>query len=310
MELGDDDSENKSGYITVVSDYAKLNSKIRYLIVKTWLILRNIPKAKDTFSKPLLTSLRFLIKMEGFYAKFKDGREYASDDVFKFYDLRSKNYAEFSRSGITIKHAERGACEEVFSGVYDWLPVFGKTVLDIGANIGDSAIYFATRGAKHVFGLEVNPATYNIALDNIKTNNLEDLITVKNWGIGKEEVQIDPDNLGKGGFQISSSEKGIKIPMYSLEKVTAYLIRFLPNSEFVMKIDCEGCEYDTILNTNESTLNLYTSIIGEYHHGYTAIKQKLERAGFKTKFSKPTFNPTLFVDIGGGLVGTFKAWKE
>jgi len=43
----------------------------------------------------------------------------------------------------------------VFLGnIYEYLPVVGKTVIDIGANIADSSIYFAIRGAKKVIALE------------------------------------------------------------------------------------------------------------------------------------------------------------
>jgi hypothetical protein len=36
---------------------------------------------------------------------------------------------------------------------YDFLDFAGSVVMDIGANIGDSAIYFARRGARHVHAL-------------------------------------------------------------------------------------------------------------------------------------------------------------
>ena len=310
MKFEKDSPEEKLGYIPDVSNWVKLVSKVRYLVVKTWLIIRNLPKAKELFSEPLLTSLKFLIKMEGFNAKFKGGWNYASDDIFEFFDLRCKDYAEFTMNGLRFKHAERGMCEEVFSGTYDWLPVNGKTIVDIGANIGDSSIYFVKKGAKHVFAFEVNPALYGIALDNIHINKMEELITIKNLGIGKGEAQIDPENLGKGGFQIEKGGKGLTIPLCSLEEISKYLVNLLKNSELVLKIDCEGCEYDAILSTSTSTLAIYGSIIGEYHYGFAPIKQKLERAGFKTKFSGPVYNPSIYKNYGGGMVGSFKAWRE
>jgi predicted RNA methylase len=45
------------------------------------------------------------------------------------------------------------------NGIYEYLPVAGKTVIDIGANIADSSIYFAVRGAKKVIALEPFPKT-------------------------------------------------------------------------------------------------------------------------------------------------------
>jgi len=65
------------------------------------------------------------------------------------------------------------------------LDVKGKDVVDIGANIGDSAIYFALKGAKHVYAFEPYHYSYEIAKRNIKLNNLEDRITLLSKGCGK-----------------------------------------------------------------------------------------------------------------------------
>ena len=43
----------------------------------------------------------------------------------------------------------------------------GRTVIDIGANIADSSIYFAFEDAAHVIALEPYPTNYRIAKKNI-----------------------------------------------------------------------------------------------------------------------------------------------
>lgn len=64
------------------------------------------------------------------------------------------------------------------------LDVKEREVVDIGANIGDTAIYFSVKGAKHVYAYELQPAFYKCALENIKLNNLENNITIINAAIG------------------------------------------------------------------------------------------------------------------------------
>ncbi|WP_048054006.1 FkbM family methyltransferase [Thermoplasma volcanium] len=59
----------------------------------------------------------------------------------------------------------------------------GRKVLDIGANIGDSAIYFALKGAAHVYAFEVVPSTSEICKENVRLNNLDGKITVFNYGL-------------------------------------------------------------------------------------------------------------------------------
>ncbi|MDE1871049.1 MAG: hypothetical protein KGI06_02300 [Candidatus Micrarchaeota archaeon] len=63
---------------------------------------------------------------------------------------------------------------------YASLGVNGRNVVDIGASIADSPIYFALEGAKHVYGYEPDAVRYNMALENIKANGLEDRITMYN----------------------------------------------------------------------------------------------------------------------------------
>ena len=68
---------------------------------------------------------------------------------------------------------------------YKNLNVKDKNVIDVGANIGDSAIYFALKGATHVYAFEPYPYSYNLAKENIKLNGLKDIITLINEGCGK-----------------------------------------------------------------------------------------------------------------------------
>ena len=73
---------------------------------------------------------------------------------------------------------------------YDGLPVEGYTVVDIGAAVGDTAIIFALRGAKKVVGYELNKRYFEMAMRNIKLNNLENIIYPINAGLYKETGKI------------------------------------------------------------------------------------------------------------------------
>ena len=48
-------------------------------------------------------------------------------------------------------------CGEFGDEIYDFCDVNGRYVVDVGANIGASAIYFATKGAKKVLAFEPFP---------------------------------------------------------------------------------------------------------------------------------------------------------
>jgi len=174
-----------------------------------------------------------------------------------------------------------------FADAYDFLPVKDKIVLDIGANIGDSAIYFALNGAKKVIALEPFPKNNKTARKNIDSNNLSDRITLLSAGCSGEkgEITLDPNQEGAGSATRSVSF-GVKVPLKTInELIEEYSIP----EDSIMKIDCEGCEYDVILSSSEKILRKFTHIQVEYHYGYKNLKQKLENSGFFVTTSSPQF---------------------
>jgi len=57
------------------------------------------------------------------------------------------------------------------------LEVRGRTVLDIGAYLGETVLCFLKRGAVHVIAREL--LFYEYLLENLIINNLADLVEVK-----------------------------------------------------------------------------------------------------------------------------------
>jgi len=76
---------------------------------------------------------------------------------------------------------------------YKILRLENEIVIDIGANIGDSSIYFALNKAKYVIALEPYPFTFNLVVQNIMVNNLNNKITILNSGHGRESETVKVD---------------------------------------------------------------------------------------------------------------------
>jgi hypothetical protein len=57
----------------------------------------------------------------------------------------------------------------------------------------------------------------------------------------------------------------------------------------ILKVDCEGCEYDVILSASSATLLNFSHIQIEYHYGYENLKKKLEKEGFIVKVTEPSY---------------------
>lgn len=174
-------------------------------------------------------------------------------------------------------------------GVYEDMPIQNKIVVDVGANIGDSSVYFALKGARKVIALEPFPKSYEMAKKNTEANNVPTTIellqaacsSVNGW------CTIDPNLVSSVVSKITESKNGIKVPMMTLSQLAKdYNI----NEGSILKIDCEGCEYDIILSTSAEMLQKFSHIFLEYHYGYKNLKEKLEESGFRVSVTRPSIS--------------------
>jgi FkbM family methyltransferase len=173
-----------------------------------------------------------------------------------------------------------------FIEAYDFLPVEGRLVVDIGASIADSSIYFALKGAKKVIALEPYPLNYESAKLNIEENNLTEKISLFNAGCSGNEGEITVNPSQEGPISsLREFKNGKKIPLMSLSRI----IKDFDIDNGILKIDCEGCEYDSLLNLSCDELKKFSHILVEYHYGYKNLQEKLEKCGFNIKVISPIY---------------------
>jgi len=154
---------------------------------------------------------------------------------------------------------------EVFEeGLYSALNVNGKVVIDVGAFVGDSAIYFASRGAKKVIAVEPHPDAFREMLDNIKLNNFENIVVPLNVGLASKPGKICIEKVDIEGTIDTYHRPGecdVVVPAITLGDVVS---RYVINRSAVLKMDCEGCEFDVILNDYEH-VRIFKELIIEIH---------------------------------------------
>lgn len=161
----------------------------------------------------------------------------------RFFSLIDNQYIEFNFNKRSVKF-KLISPEDLFTiyqiffkGLYEPLNVAGKTVLDIGAYIGDSSIYFALKGAKKVIAVEPDKRAFEHLIYNINCNNLHLIIEPLNIAL------TDPSDL---------------------ENLISSL-----NTSVVVKIDCEGCEYKILQESlNPRVLDMIEELMLEYHRQY------------------------------------------
>jgi FkbM family methyltransferase len=212
--------------------------------------------------------------------KLKNGIEYtanSSSDLWLKYIENSYKIKLNSRKGV-------GDWFSVFiTNDYEFLQPENEVVIDIGGEVGDSAIYFSIKGAKKVIVFEPFPNNFKYLVENIKINNLCDKIEPVNAMLGKENKKTLIDVSGEAIVRDAhESNEGLEIYEITLSKIVHdYRI-----DNAVLKMDCEGCEYNLLSEDNE-VLRKFKRIQIEYHYGYKDLVHKLRANSFKVKYTQP-----------------------
>ena len=155
-----------------------------------------------------------------------------------------------------------------------------KTVIDVGSFIGITPIYFALMGAK-VLGYEVLPIHYYFSLLNLKTNHLANRAKVSNFAVGgiKRKI-IVPSKYAHYSYSIKSTFKAsdyTRVDVITLEDI---IEQNNIDKIHLLKIDCEGCEYEFLELTTAKTLRNIKEVIMEFHGLSKPIIEKLKNNNF------------------------------
>jgi len=174
----------------------------------------------------------------------------------------------WEKNRIKFKHLYNAINETFEEKQWDFLNVQNKSVLDIGAFIGDSSIYFILKGAKKIYAIEPHPDAYNEMLENIKLNNMEDKIIPINMGISYDNnyIIIPKGKINIEGSLFRPKGNGIKVPAGKLSNI---IDKYNIDAQ-ILKMDCEGCEYHIILKDYD-TIKEFDEIGFEYHAYNTKI---------------------------------------
>lgn len=274
--------------------------KVRNIYSNSFYVLTNVLKGEFPVKSTLKNGTH--IKLESFNAMYVIAQIQKEDNIQ--YDVKNDCVTLFfpnsnERKSVTIYGGLNNG--DIVYGFlrrdYGKLPVKDKTVIDIGANIGDTPIYFVLNGAKRVIGLEPFPKNFKIANKNIQFNNFSDKIILLLAGCAAKSgnIIINPEEDSNIESVLKESDQGIEIPLLTLTQIFK---EQNITSQPILKMDCEGCEYDIIKSTSEETLKRFSHIQIEYHSGYINLKKKLEDCGFKITIVKPRATDVINTIIG------------
>jgi FkbM family methyltransferase len=151
--------------------------------------------------------------------------------------------------GLRFRDVLRSMIEVFVGNEWGFLDVKGRHVIDVGAFNGDSSIYFVINGAEKVIAVEPHPRAYAELLINIRLNGLQSKITPINVALGRDgfitlpiDVSLDAviDKIYEG--EICEQSRVVKVKSTKLSDLLE-LVDVRPD---VLKLDCEGCEFNII----------------------------------------------------------------
>jgi FkbM family methyltransferase len=172
-----------------------------------------------------------------------------------------------------------------------------RTVLDIGANVGATALYFSQIFPNaQIYAFEPAPDNFAVLERNIANSKR---IRGFNFGLGAQDAALElfhSDNpLNFGGYSLhpagSDTSRRIRIQVRNVASVLAELC--LEQID-VVKVDTEGAEWDILTSFPENILRTAKYITGELHGNKDfALLEYLSRwfdVGMRKKLSSRLFN--------------------
>lgn len=201
---------------------------------------------------------------------------------FKFQYYNDHNSIIFIYRGKELRFCnvcDNGSIGDVFvHNELENLSVENKKVLDIGANIGDSSIFFALNGAKEVIAIEPFPASFETLVKNIDENGFQDLITPRNYAVScqRGSISLSRSILNSVSTMAKDQFEGESIKTLTVKDI----VEEFSLSSFVLKIDCEGCEYEVIESIEGLLWKEILEIFIEYHDTSRNIPSILRKNGF------------------------------
>lgn len=164
-----------------------------------------------------------------------------------------------------------------------------RTIVDIGAHIGLFTLRAATRWPDaRIYAFEPDPRNYETLMRNVAQNSVSNAV-VHNLAVGGQSGQAEfyvgrqPEthSLYRGPFD-ESSERTICVDVLSMADIVNQI-----DSEVIdlLKIDCEGCEYEIVRAAGELLSRHVRYCVLEYHAGFGSAPSELVSALKRNGFS-------------------------
>lgn len=172
-------------------------------------------------------------------------------------------------------------------------------VVDVGFNYGLFSLMALKKGAKEIWGFEPDYRIYNNVKNYYPDQNKVHIFNFAVWD--KNSTITFHDQVTHCGSTIYEIPEDLIRDSYDVRTINLYDFFIYHNISHIdlLKIDCEGAEYDIIESIPKNYLRNIRKINIEYHNNNDGVKlqrmlTKLEDCGFEIKFGNNSFMDSWF----------------
>lgn len=144
------------------------------------------------------------------------------------------------------------------------------TFIDVGANCGIATIILAKQNPNSIiYSFEPDPSVYKVLEENIKLNNLSNVILFNKAMCRKEtktiELCLHPNY---SGGNTTCAEKTVFGNNTIVECVSfdEIIDKYKISTIELLKIDCEGAEYEILYESEHFKERIVKALVGEFHN--------------------------------------------
>lgn len=231
---------------------------------------------------------------------FKNWREY----IFDCFGLVKNKYSLYTTNDNLIYKVrsntiDLGILDEVLiKKIYDrvgWPIQPHDTIIDIGAYTGITSLHFARWTKDKVIALEPEKKNFQLLKENVAINKIKNIIPFNQAVSSKREMKelyLSATNPAAHSLFLTVGTDRQKVATITLEEIVK---RFTIRSIGLLKIDCEGGEYEILAHCPQEIFTICKNIIIEYHqidqnHNLSFLKQLLEKGGFYVAVTSFPYN--------------------
>ena len=225
-----------------------------------------------------------------------------------YYKLINDKFVIFkTKTGLRIKIRVRSTDLMALTNVWmineydveDFEINTNDTVIDIGAHIGlFSLLVSQLCKTGKILSFEPVSENFDLLVSNLKLNRIENILPF-NMAVSKNSGRLDLflNNDQSAHSIFSKSSESINVESTSLQKIFE---EHKISSCKILKLDCEGAEYEIIDSLPSEYLDKIQNMVIEYHLADTkpelvkSLILKIKNAGFKIK-TRPHHNDMGFL---------------